>query len=92
MEKPAIPLSSFLAGPRKLVLVGEQPILNSISITNDRQTVTACGGRITDSDRYPSADYQGKRIYFCLRSCLQAFEADPERFLAGEIEHPIEED
>jgi len=33
-----------------------------------------------DSAYFPKTDYQGKTIYFCTESCLDAFLADPERF------------
>ncbi len=50
--------------------------------------ITACGGKIKDTSRYPSAEYKGKVIYFCTEACRQAFYGDPDRFMAGEIEHP----
>ena len=53
---------------------------------------TACGGTLLNPEKYPSALYRGERVYFCLRACLRVFEADPERFMAGEIPHPMEED
>jgi YHS domain-containing protein len=53
---------------------------------------TACGGKLTDPSKYPSAMYRGERIYFCTRACLRVFEQDPDPFMAGEVEHPIEED
>lgn len=56
------------------------------------QAMTACGGKIKDPDRYPGALYRGERIYFCTSACLRAFEADPDRFMAGEIEHPPDEE
>jgi len=28
------------------------------------------------------ADYKGRRVYFCCTSCLKAFEADPEKYIA----------
>jgi YHS domain-containing protein len=31
-------------------------------------------------------------VYFCTRACLRAFESDPDRFMAGEIEHPADPD
>jgi YHS domain-containing protein len=52
---------------------------------------TACGGRITEPDRYPSTVYQGRKIYFCNNACFEAFKTDPDRFLAGEIEHPLDQ-
>ena len=53
---------------------------------------TVCGGKIYDLARYPSALNRGERVYFCTRACLRAFEADPDRFIAGEIEHPTDPD
>lgn len=50
---------------------------------------TACGGRLKDTKAYPSAFYRGERIYFCTQACLRAFEQAPDRFMNGEIEHPI---
>jgi len=52
---------------------------------------TACGGRIQEPERYPSAIYRGQRIFFCNTACLGAFESDPERFMAGEIKHPLQQ-
>ena len=53
---------------------------------------TACGGKIKDTSKFPSVEYQGKRVYFCTRACLRVFEQDPDPFMAGEVEHPLEED
>jgi len=53
---------------------------------------TACGGVIKDPENYPSAMYHGERIYFCTRACLRVFEQNPDPFMAGEVEHPLEED
>jgi len=58
----------------------------------EEEAVTASGGTLTDTTGYPSAIYRGKRVYFCLHACLHVFESDPDRFMAGEIEHPAEED
>jgi len=52
---------------------------------------TACGGRIQEPERYPSAVFRGQKIFFCNEACRQAFESDPERFMAGDIEHPLEQ-
>lgn len=53
---------------------------------------TACGGKLKDPGNYPSAMYRGERIYFCTRACLRAFEIGPDRFTAGEIDHPVVEE
>lgn len=53
---------------------------------------TACGGKLKDPSNYPSAVYRGERVYFSTRACLLAFEQAPGPFMAGEIEHPLEED
>lgn len=50
---------------------------------------TACGGKIKNPEQFPSALFNGEKVYFCTHACLRAFEADPERFMAGEIEHPL---
>jgi YHS domain-containing protein len=57
-----------------------------------KEVITACGGRVKDASHYPSALYCGERVYFCTHACLRAFEADPDPFMVGEIEHPSEED
>jgi len=66
--------------------------MSQITSSKDNEAVTACGGKIKDPGRYPSALYRGDCIYFCTRACLRVFEADPDRFMAGEIDHPTEED
>jgi YHS domain-containing protein len=53
---------------------------------------TACGGKLREAEDHPSAEYRGRRVYFCRKACLRVFESDPERFMAGEIEHPLEEE
>ena len=53
---------------------------------------TACGGKLKDPTNYPSAIYQGQRVYFCTRACLRVFEHNPDAFMSGEVEHPLEED
>jgi len=53
---------------------------------------TACGGTLKDPTNYPSAMYLGERIYFCTRACLRVFEQDPDPFMAGEVEHPLDEE
>lgn len=53
---------------------------------------TACDGILKDSAGYPTALYRGEVVYFCTRACRRVFETDPDRFMAGEIEHPATED
>lgn len=53
---------------------------------------TACGGKLKDPANYPSALYQGERVYFCTTACLSVFEQDPDPFMAGEVEHPTDSD
>lgn len=60
--------------------------------TQDQRAITVCGGEIKDHALYPSALYEGERVYFCTRACWRAFETAPDRFMAGEIEHPMEEE
>ena len=51
---------------------------------------TVCGGVLDDPSKYPDAKYNGETVYFCAQGCLRAFEKDPDRFIAGEIEHPLD--
>jgi len=53
---------------------------------------TVCGSVIRDPDKYPSAIYRGEVVYFCTNGCLRAFQGEPDRFIAGEIEHPEDDD
>ncbi len=52
--------------------------------------LTACGGKIDDPNQYPRALFRGQWVYFCTKACLRAFEGDPEGFMAGEVEHPLD--
>jgi YHS domain-containing protein len=54
------------------------------------QAKTACGGTISHPESFPNGVYRGKRVYFCTLACLKVFEVNPDLFMAGEIEHPIE--
>jgi len=56
------------------------------------QFKTACGGKIKDPTKFPSAEYRGERVYFCTQACLRVFLLDPDPFMAGNIEHPTGED
>ena len=53
---------------------------------------TACGGKLNDPINYPSSVYRNEQVYFFTRGCLRVFKQDPDPFMAGEVEHPIEED
>lgn len=65
---------------------------NGITQTENKpEYKTACGGRLKDPTGYPSAIYQGERIYFCKQACMRVFEQDPDPFMAGKVEHPIHE-
>lgn len=60
--------------------------------TKTSEFKTACGGSIKDPSKYPSAEYRGERVYFCTAACLLAFEQAPDGFMAGDIEHPLDEE
>ncbi|MBE7432769.1 MAG: hypothetical protein HS100_02530 [Anaerolineales bacterium] len=69
--------------------------MNSESpITNHQFPITksACGGTLKDPSAYPSAMFNGERVYFCNQACLKAFLSAPEAFMAGEVEHPLEDE
>jgi YHS domain-containing protein len=53
---------------------------------------SACGGNFDEPRDHPFADYKGRRIYFCTKACKRVFDQDPEKFMSGKVEHPIEED
>jgi YHS domain-containing protein len=53
---------------------------------------TACGGKIKTPSKFPSAEYRGEQVFFCTRACLRVFEQDPDVFISGEVEHPLDED
>jgi YHS domain-containing protein len=67
-------------------------LTQSVPETQSPEYKTACGGVLRDPANYPSAMHYGERIYFCTRACLRVFEQDPDPFMAGEVEHPLEED
>lgn len=62
-----------------------------VSETQPTEYKTACGGILKAPTNYPSAVYQGERIYFCTLACLRVFEQVPDPFMAGEVEHPLYE-
>ena len=70
----------------------ENQDLTETAATPLHESKTACGGILKDPTNYPSAMYRGERIYFCTRACLRVFEQDPDPFIAGEVEHPIEKE
>ena len=53
---------------------------------------TACGGKLREPGDHPSVEIRCRRVYFCRKACQRVYETDPERFMAGKIEHPLEED
>ena len=47
----------------------------------DEKPETVCHRVMTAPlESYYHAEYQGRTIYFCTEFCLEAFNADPERF------------
>jgi len=65
----------------------------TMNTNQEMQTVkSACGGVLQDPAQYPSAMFNGARVYFCNAACLNAFLGAPEAFMAGEIEHPLEDE
>jgi YHS domain-containing protein len=53
---------------------------------------TACGGKLKNTEGFPSAIYHGEQVYFCSHACLRAFSQSPDDFMMGKIEHPLEQD
>ena len=57
-----------------------QPIPKAV-IKRGKPHTTVCQRVMTaDVDWYPHAEYKGRTIYFCTEFCLEAFNADPQRF------------
>ena len=43
--------------------------------------ITLCGRAFySDPQWYPRSEYHGRTIYFCTTVCMDAFNADPDRF------------
>jgi len=40
-----------------------------------------CGMEVSRMTAIEELVYQGKNYYFCARSCLEAFEAEPEKYI-----------
>lgn len=53
---------------------------------------TACGGNLREVGDHPSVEYRGRRVYFCRKACYRVYLSDPDRFMAGAIPHPLEEE
>jgi YHS domain-containing protein len=66
--------------------------MNTLPLNPEQQEIkSVCGGVLQDPTQYPSAMFNGERVYFCNTACLNAFLGAPEAFMAGEIEHPLED-
>jgi YHS domain-containing protein len=51
---------------------------------------TVCGREMTaEISWYPQALYQNRIIYFCTEICLDAFKADPDRFITAHKEKEV---
>jgi YHS domain-containing protein len=61
-------------------------------IPEQQEIKSACGGVLKDPSQYPSAMFNGERVYFCVNACLKAFLSAPEAFMAGEVEHPLDDE
>jgi len=46
-----------------------------------------CGMSVNPATARASTQYKGQALYFCCPSCLQKFEADPERYLSQQANH-----
>lgn len=55
-----------------------------------------CGRTMTVApENFPCAERNGAPLYFCSSFCLEAYQADPERFFAAhsqkKLQHPPQE-
>ena len=46
-----------------------------------------CGMEVSRMAATEECVYQGKIYYFCARTCLDAFEAEPEKFIPHHRQH-----
>lgn len=53
---------------------------------------TACGGTLREAGDRVSVEYKGRRVYFCRKACYRVYLTDPDRFMKGQVPHPLEED
>jgi Cu+-exporting ATPase len=54
-------------------------ILSTDTSANHRDPV--CGMTVSEAKAAGSSEYQGQKYFFCAKSCLAKFEADPARYL-----------
>jgi YHS domain-containing protein len=69
---------------------GNMPMQSDRSDNTAQPAKTACSGTLKSTDGFQSAMYGGERIYFCTQACLRVFEQNPDDFMAGKLEHPLE--
>lgn len=50
-----------------------------------------CGMEVSRSTAIDEFVHQGKTYYFCARTCREAFEADPEKFIPQHRQHGIKQ-
>jgi Cu+-exporting ATPase len=43
-----------------------------------------CGMMIDPNTAAATAEYKGKKYYFCAKGCKVSFDKDPERYIKGE--------
>jgi len=46
-----------------------------------------CGMEVDERAPAATSEYKGKTYYFCAPGCKKAFDADPEKYLAGSGAH-----
>ena len=63
-----------------------------MSAADAPERITVCGGALASDAVAIEAEYNGRVHYFCTRGCLRTFWTNPEAFLAGQIEHPTDDE
>ena len=56
------------------------PKASASAATEVEQTVCPVTGEKINKNIF--VEYKGKKVYFCMESCKQAFEKDPEKYIA----------
>jgi Cu+-exporting ATPase len=49
----------------------------------DRTACPVTGTQFLVTGDSPKLDYQGKTYFFCSRTCVDQFKADPKKYLSG---------
>src|SRR5437762_4667240 len=64
----------------ELIQIGQPPV-EELQVGSGGETDPVCGMRVEPANAAGSFAYQGTTYYFCARSCLEKFKANPAAYL-----------